>query len=67
MEQHNFESMTNQELIDYHLQNQQSEALSVYVRRLNTDPKTVWIEPEKSIDELDNLIESLQSQNQNKS
>ena len=67
MEQPNFESMTNRELIDYHLeQNQQSEALFVYVRLLNRDSKTVWVKPENSMEELDKLMQSLQSKNQNK-
>ena len=65
MEQPNFDSMTDSELIDYHLeQGQQSEALSFYIQRLNQDPKTVWIEPENSMQELDKLIESLQGENQ---
>ena len=65
MEQPNFDSMTDSELIDYHLeQGQQSEALSFYIQRLNQDPKTVWIEPENSMQELDKLMESLQGENQ---
>lgn len=68
MEQPNFELMSNRKLIDYHLeQGQQSEALSVYVRRLKKDSQTVWVNPEDSMEELDNLIQSLQSTNQNKS
>ena len=67
MEQPDFESMTNRELIDYHLeQGQQSEALSIYVRRLNRDTKTVWVKPEESMEELDKLMQSLQSKNKNK-
>ena len=67
MEQPDFESMTNRELIDYHLeQGQQSEALSIYVRRLNREPKTVWVKPEESMEELDKLMQSLQSKNKNK-
>lgn len=61
MKRPNFDLMTNQELIERHLQNYQSEALSVYVRRLNKDPKTVWVKPEESMKELDNLMRSLQS------
>ena len=68
MEQPNFESMSNGDLIDYHLeQGQQSEALSAYVRRLNRDSQTVWVKPENSMEELDSLMQSLQSKNQNKS
>lgn len=68
MGQPNFESMSNRELIDYHLeQGQQSEALSAYVRRLNKDSQTVWIKPEDSMEELDDLMQSIQSKNQNKS
>ena len=67
MEQPNFESMSNRELIDYHLeQNQQSDALSVYVRRLNRDPKTAWVKPEESMEEFDKLMQSLSSENKNK-
>lgn len=67
MEQPDFELMTNSELIDYHLeQGQESEALSAYVRRLNQDPKTVWVKPEDSMPELDKLMQSLQNNNQKK-
>ena len=67
MEQPNFESMSNGELIDYHLeQGKQSEALFEYARRLNKDSQTVWVKPEDSMEELDNLMQSLQTKNQNK-
>ncbi|MGD1920619.1 MAG: hypothetical protein ACFCAD_18100 [Pleurocapsa sp.] len=68
MEQPDFESMTNGELIDYHLeQGQKSEALFEYVRRLNKASQTIWVEPENSMEELDNLMLSLQTKNQSKS
>lgn len=64
MEQPNFEQMTDSQLIDYHLEHGiDSEALSIYVQRLNNDPKTVWVKPEHSLQELDKLIQSLQSKN----
>ena len=67
MEQPNFELMTNSELINYHLeQGLESEALSEYVRRLNQDLKTVWVKPEDSRQELDKLMQSLQSKNKHK-
>ena len=69
MGQPDFESMSNRELINCHLEKgQQSEALSIsiYVRRLNKDSRTVWVKPEDSMEELDDLMQSLQSKNQNK-
>ena len=62
MEQPDFEQMTDSQLIDYHLEHSaNSEALSIYVQRLNRNPKTVWVKPEHSLQELDRLMQSLQS------
>ena len=61
IEQSNFRAMSNAQLINYHLQHyQESEALSVYVQRINKDSKTVWLEPENSLQELDRIMQSLQ-------
>ena len=62
MEQPNWESMTNSQLIDYHMErNRESEALSIYVRRIHGDSQTVWINPEDNIRELEKLMQSLES------
>ena len=62
MEQPDFEQMTDSQLIDYHLEHgTDSEALSIYVQRVNKDPKTVWVKPEHSLQELDKIMQSLES------
>lgn len=61
MEQPNLDRATNSQLINYHLEHgTDSEALSIYVQRLNENPQTVWLKPE-DIQELDKLVQSLQS------
>lgn len=61
MEQPNFEKMTNSQLIEYHLEHGiNSEALSIYVQRLNNDPNTVWVQPQHSQQELNKIIQSLE-------
>lgn len=58
MAQPDFKQMTSKQLIDYHLERgSESGALSEYVQRLKTHPDTIWIDPHRSLDELDKMVQ----------